>query len=284
MTARTTTLLTDQVVFAESPSWHDGQLWFSDVHDYKLKRVALDGTVTVVTELGGRPSGCGFHPDGRLLLGTALDQKLLWIDPATGAVTPAADVAGAMTGLVNDMVVDGRGRAYFGDTGFNPARGEAPAPGRVLLFEEGQAVRVVAEDVSFPNGCAVTPDGGSLLYAESFGERVSRFTIEPDGGLSSREVFADLGEAPDGLCLDAAGAVWVGLPHSSRFVRLDVGGTIVDEIPAPAPFAVTCVFGGPRRQTLFLCSAITSLPQLANGDSDGRIDRVELAIGGAGWP
>jgi sugar lactone lactonase YvrE len=276
-------LLADGLRFAEAPRWHEDRLWFSDVHDYKLKTVALDGVVEVVAEVPTRPSGLGFLPDGSLLMATALDQRL-WIVRAGEAPVDVADLAELAQGMLNDMVVDGHGRAFVGDTGFNMAAGGAPRPGRVLVWAQGEAPKVAAEDVVFPNGCVVTPDGGHLLICETMAARISRFAIAADGTLRDRELFCDLGTPPDGLCLDAEGGVWVGLPHDGRFVHVGADGRVDAEIAAAAPFAVACALGGLDRRTLFLCSADTDLQRLGQGDTEGRIDVVEVDVPGAGWP
>jgi sugar lactone lactonase YvrE len=218
-----------------------------------------------------------------MLMATALDRRLLavGVDGSVAALTELGDVA---TGLLNDMVVDGRCRAYVGDTGFNMAAGEPPGPGRVILWQEGETPRTVAEDVVFPNGCVVTPDGSALIICETMAQRITRFRIGDDGSLSERAVFAELDTPPDGLCLDAEGAVWAGLPHASEFVRVSPAGQIVERIPSAFPFAVACALGGPDRKTLFLCSADTDLPRLAKGETTGRIDTVEVDVPGAGWP
>jgi sugar lactone lactonase YvrE len=276
------TLLVDGLRFAEAPRWVGEELWFSDVHAYQLKTVALDGTVDVVAEVPGRPSGLGALPDGRMLMATALDRRLVAVDGG-GSLSQVGDLNGLATGLLNDMVVDGRGRAYVGDTGFDMAAGESPGPGRVILWEAGREPRVVAEDVVFPNGCVISPDGG-LIICETMAQRISRFTIGPDGSLGERAVFAELDTPPDGLCLDAEGAVWAGLPHASAFVRISPDGRIVERLASAFPFAVACALGGPDRRTLFMCSADTDLPRLARGETSGRIDTVEVAVAGAGWP
>jgi sugar lactone lactonase YvrE len=274
-------LLADGLRFAEAPRWHDGRLWFSDVHDYKLKTVTLDGTVEVVAEVPTRPSGLGVLPDGRVLMATALDCKL-WTVTRNGTVTEAADLGDLAQGLLNDMVVDERGRAYVGDTGFNMARGEAPRPGRVLLWSDGSPASVAAEDVVFPNGCVV--EGDRYLVAETMAERISSFAIGEGGALGDREVFGELPSPPDGLCLDADGAVWAGLPHDGAFVRVSEGGRIEQWVASTAPFAVACVLGGEDRRTLFLCSAYTDLQRLGRGDTTGRIDVLDVAVPGAGRP
>jgi sugar lactone lactonase YvrE len=216
-------------------------------------------------------------------MATALDRKLLSVD-ADGVLAEVCDLGGLAHGLLNDMVVDGLGRAYVGDTGFNMAAGESPRPGRVILWREGEEPRTVAEDVVFPNGCIVTADQRTLLIAETMASRITRFTIDRDGSLSRREVFAELASSPDGLCLDADGGVWAGLPHESAFVHLDVDGRETSRLTSPYPFAVTCVLGGPDRRTLFLCSADTDLQRLPTGDTDGRIDALDVEIAGVGWP
>ena len=278
-----TELLTRDAVFAESPRWHQGELWFSDVHDYALKAVDLQGRVTRRAEVPGRPAGIGFMPDGRLLLATARDRKLNWVSP-DGSLTLAADLASHGATLLNDMVVDGRGRAYVGDTGFDFAAGDTPAPGRVFLFTEDGNVRVAAEDVTFPNGCAVSADGSQYFVAETLASRVSRFEIADDGLLINRTVFAQLDSPPDGLCLDAAGGVWIAQPHAGRFLRLARDGSVDQEVLSAAPFAVACVLGDETRSTLFMSSADTDLQRLSKGDSKGRIDTVNVAQPGAGWP
>jgi len=276
-------VLADGLRFAEAPRWVAERLWFSDVHAYQLKTVSLDGTVEVIADVPGRPSGLGALPDGRMLMATALDRRLVAVG-ADGSLASVGDLGDLATGLLNDMVVDGRGQAYVGDTGFNMAAGEPPGPGRIILWQERAPPRVVAEDVVFPNGCVVTPDGSELIICETMAQRISRFRIGDDGALSDRAVFAELDTPPDGLCLDAEGAVWVGLPHASEFVRVSPEGQIVERIPSAFPFAVACALGGPERKTLFMCSADTDLPRLARGETTGRIDTVEVDVSGAGWP
>jgi len=276
-------LLADGLRFAEAPRWVADRLWFSDVHAYQLKTVQLDGAVTVIAEVPGRPSGLGVLPDGRILMATALDRTLVAVTP-DGTMTVLADLTSIASGLLNDMVVDGRGWVYVGDTGFNMAAGERPGPGRVILWREGSSPRVVAEDITFPNGCAVTPDGRTFMIAETMAQRISRFTIAEDGSLQAREVFAELPSPPDGLCLDEQGAVWCGLPHDSAFLRIGPTGGQLDRIDSKFPFAVVCALGGPDRRTLFLCSADTDLARLARGETTGRIDIVSVPVPGAGWP
>lgn len=282
----TPALLTDQVVYAESPRWLDGELWFSDVHDFAVKRVTTDGQVHTVVEVPGRPAGLGFLPDGRLLIAGALD-RCLWTWDGN-ALTLAADLGPLTTGLLNDMVVDGEGRAYVGDTGFNLMAGESPRPGRVILArqtasEQDFQVRTATENVHFPNGAAVSPDGRTYYVAETAANRVSRFRIGPDGSLHDGETAADLPDMPDGLCLDGEGALWVALLRRGEFWRVAADGGVTHRLSADGRLAVACVLGGPDRRTLYLCSAATTMEDLARGISTGFI-HTTTAAAGAGWP
>lgn len=272
-------MLVDGLKFVESPRWHEGRLWFSDVHDYAVKCVDCDGVVSRVAEVPGRPAGMGFLPDGRMLLATALDKKLVAVDLDSGALTEVADLADLAQGALNDMVVDERGRAYVGDVGFQFGKDE-PRPGRVILWTEDEGPRVAAEETTFPNGCAV--DGERYVLAETLARRVTEFRVAEDGTLADRQVLAQLDDPPDGLCLDAEGGVWLAQPEESRFLHLARGGEVDRTIESAAPFAVTCVLGGEDGRTLFLSSADTDLKRLPKGDTSGRIDtfRVEVPRGG----
>jgi sugar lactone lactonase YvrE len=275
-------LLTDQVRHAESPRWHDDRLWFSDVHDYKVKTIDATGRLETVAEAPQRPSGLGVMSDGRWLLVTSLDRRLNWMED--GALREACDLSELALGLTSDMVVDGRGRAYVSDTGFNHGAGEEHRLGQVLLFTEEGGPRVVAEDTNYANGVAVSPDGSRLFLAESFGERISAFDIEPDGSLTNRRVFADLGTLTDGICLDADGGMWVALPTSSEFVHLDAEGRPGTRLATPERMATACVLGGPERRTLFACSVHSTVENLSRGITRGVIESTDVAVPGAGWP
>ncbi|MFT3864997.1 MAG: SMP-30/gluconolactonase/LRE family protein [Solirubrobacterales bacterium] len=275
------TKLVDGIKFAESPRWHDGRLWFSDVHDYAVKCVDLDGREARVAAVPGRPAGMGFLPDGRMLLATALDRKLVTVDTGSGEVTEVADLSGLAQGALNDMVVDPGGRAYVGDVGFQFGK-DQPRPGRVILWTEEDGPRVAAEETTFPNGCAV--DGDRYVLAETLARRVTEFAVAADGTLTDRRVLAELDDPPDGLCLDAEGCVWVAQPEESRYLRLDRAGAVDRAVDSADPFAVTCVLGGVDGRTLFLSSADTDLERLPHGDTTGRIDTLRVEVAGAGRP
>ena len=274
-----------QLVYPESPRWRDGRLWFSDVHAYAIKTVDLHGRVAVVAEVPGRPAGIGFLPDGRLLVASALDRRLWTWDGSD--LRLAADLGDVALGLLNDMVVDGRGRAYISDTGFNLMAGDPPRSGQIILYQDSAPgttrVRIVSTDVMFPNGAAVSQDGSHYWVAETAANRVSMFDIDADGSLSTRHTLIDLPDMCDGLCLDVDGAIWVALLRRGEFWRVLPDGSVGATLSAEGRLAVACTLGGEGRGTLFLCSAETTMDELAHGRSIGHIHTIP-AISGAGWP
>lgn len=283
--ASSTTLLTNHSVYPESPRWRDGLLWFSDVHDYAIKTVNADGKVAVVTQVPGRPAGLGFLPDGRLLVASALDQLLSVWDGQQ--LTALVDLSSVSLGLLNDMVVDGQGRAFVGDTGYNLMAGETARPGQIISVEIGPddapRVRVVANDVMFPNGAAINSDGTTLWLAESTADQVSRFAVGADGSLT-RTFSYSVPDFPDGLCLDVDDGIWVALLKRGEFHHLRPDGSTDQILQARGQLAVACTLGGPDRQTLYACSADTTMAELAKGISTGLVSEFSVNTPGAGFP
>lgn len=270
------------LAFAESPRWHDGKLWYSDFYTNKVACVDGNGNAFTVAEVPGRPSGLGWLPDGRMLVVSMTDRRLLRQD-ADGLVT-VADLSALAPFDCNDMVVDRQGRAYIGNFGFDLI-GKAPAQPTVLVMvtPDGDA-RIVADDLLFPNGCVITPDGKTMIVAETFGKRLTAFAIAPDGSLGQRRLWADLGEAsPDGICLDAEGAVWVASPTTLEFLRVKEGGEITDRIATGNP-AIACALGGADRRMLYMITGRVSRPERALAARIGRIDAVRVGVAGAGLP
>ena len=201
----------------------------------------------------GRPAGTGFTPTGDMLLATALDRKVLRLQGET--VVEVADLSGLTTGLLNDMVVDQQGRAYVGDTGFRFGTDDEPRPGRLFLVEPDGAVRVAAEEVIFPNGAVISPDGATLFLAETFANRITAFDIAADGSLSGRRIHAELPGTPDGICLDSAGGLWIALLAGMTFVRVDALGRETHRHVCEPNNAIACILGGADGATLYLCHA-----------------------------
>jgi sugar lactone lactonase YvrE len=276
------TLIAEGLAFAEAPRWHNGKLWFSDFYTHKVISIDQSGKHSTVAEVPGQPSGLGWLPDGRLLVVSMTDRRLLRQDGDT--LTEVADLSALAPFHCNDMVVDKQGRAYIGNFGFDLV-GRAPVKPTVLLLvtPEGQ-VRVAADDLLFPNGCVITPDEQTLIVAETFGKRLTAFTISDDGSLTGRRVWADLGDAsPDGICLDAEGAVWVASPTTSEFIRVREGGEVTDRVASDIP-AIACALGGADRRTLYMVGGKVSKPEKSLAERIGRITAIQVAVPGAGLP
>ena len=277
-------LLTDLGI-PESPRWHEGRLWFCNWVDRQVVAVDLDGRAEVmyVRDRDTHPMGYSIDwlPDGRLLV---TGDKLRRQEPDRSMVTHAEQRA-------NEIVVDGRGNIYLNGADFNFVAGEAPKPGYIKLVTLDGGLRQVADDIQFPNGMVVTPDNRTLIISESFAGRLTAFDVDPDGGLSGRRVFAD-GLAPDGICLDADGAVWTSAGMSS-VVRVAEGGQVLQRVDLRenrAPFAL--MLGGPDRRTLFILTAewrqadhyTKNLRRLTDGPRTGEILTLPVSVPGTGRP
>jgi sugar lactone lactonase YvrE len=267
----------------ESPRWHEGRLWFCNWIDRQVVAVGLGGKPEVMSAKGPVPMGYSIDwlPDGRLLV---TGDKLRRQEPDGSMVTHAGQGG-------NEIVVDGRGNIYINGADFDFAGGEAPKPGYIKLITPDSQLRQVADDIQFPNGMVITPDNRTLIISESFAGRLTAFDIGTDGDLSNRRVFAD-GLGPDGICLDAEGAVWVSTGGYS-IVRVAEGGEVLQRVELSedqAPFAL--MLGGPDRRTLFIMTAewrkadrITSnLQRLANGPRTGKILTLPVPVPGTGRP
>ena len=278
-----TKILIDGLCFPEGPRWHDGSLWFSDMHAKRVMRAGLDGRARSVVQVDERPSGLGWLPNGRLLIVSMYDRRLLRLDP--GGLVHVADLAPIATFHANDMVVDREGRAYIGNFGFDLIAGEKPRATSLARVDPDGGVHVAATELRFPNGMVITPDDRTLIVAESFGACLTAFDKASDGSLSNRRVFAKLenGEVPDGIALDAEGAVWVASPLTNECLRVHEGGRVSRRVRGSAlPYA--CALGGPERKTLFLCTATTHNPDECVEKRSGKIEMVSVDVPGAGWP
>jgi sugar lactone lactonase YvrE len=258
----------------ESPRWHEGRLWFCNWIDRQVMAADLDGEAEVMLtrDPASHPMGysIGWLPDGRLLTtGAKLERQ----EPDGSMVTIAEQHA-------NEIVVDGRGNVYINGADFDFVGGGAPKPGYIKVVTPDGQLRQVAGDIQFPNGMVITPDGRTLIISESFAGRLTAFDIDGDGGLSGRRVFAD-GLGPDGITMDAEGAIWVSTGGFS-VARVAEGGTVLQRIELAenrAPFAL--MLGGPDRRTLFICTAewhkaddhVANLERLATGPRTGRDPR-----------
>jgi sugar lactone lactonase YvrE len=264
--------------FAEGPRWHEGRLYFSDMYAHRVVAVGMDGAAETVAHVPEQPSGLGFLPDGRMLISSMKDRKILRREH-DGSLAVHADLSALAPWHVNDLLVDEDGRAWVGNFGFDLHGGaEACLTGLICVEPDGTA-RVAAEGLGFPNGMALTPDGKTLIVAESTMNRLSVFEVRAgklgaaQGRLEERRTWAGFGEvpttthvpellakvevAPDGICLDAEGAVWVADAVHGRLVRVAEGGTILEELRPPGMGVFACMLGGEDGRTLFICAAPT---------------------------
>lgn len=287
---RTTRELVSGLYFAEGPRWHDGRLWFSDFYDHAVKSVSTAGDLRTEFTIDDQPSGLGWQPDGTMLI-VSMKKRQVLRRTADGKIAVHADLGHIATFHCNDMVVDAAGGAYVGNFGFN--LDEAVAKGDIAgsmvmaklayVSPDGQA-RVAADEIAFPNGGVITPDGKTLIMGESFGRVLTAFDIGPNGDLSNRRVWADLGErAPDGFCLDADGACWVANPLAPECVRVAEGGKILEVIDT-GQACYACMLGGETGKTLFMLTAANSDSEKAAASRTGRIVVTEVDSPRAGRP
>ena len=263
--------------YTECPRWHDGRLWFSDQYLGWVYAMTADGEVEPVIEVPGRPAGLGWLPDGRLLVVSMDRHELLLLDG--DQLQPVADLSPFHPGPSNDMVVDGQGRAYIGNIGFDYYAGEAPRLTALVLADPstGQC-SIAAEQLSVPNGVVITPDGRQLILAESFGHCLTVFSIGADGSLAERRVFADLGSlVPDGICLDAEGAIWAATV-ADGVVRVREGGDILYRVRVARRQVYACALGGADGRDLYICSAGSDQPSVAIERRDATIERITVDV------
>jgi len=267
----------------ESPRWHEDRLWLSDWGAHEVLAVDPAGRREVVARLPSFPFCIDGLPDGRLLVVSGREGRLLCRE-RDGSLVLRADLTAVSRHPWNEITVDGRGNAYLNNTGFEFPGGEF-APGLVALVPRDGSVRAVAGGVAFPNGMAVTPDNATLILAESYGKRLTAFDIAADGDLRNRRVWADLGEGvPDGICLDAEGAVWYADVPNRCCVRVREGGEVLERIDVDRG-CFACMLGGADRQTLFLTVNEWRGPdQMAEGPRTGQVLTTRAPAPGAGWP
>jgi sugar lactone lactonase YvrE len=247
---------------------------------------------TVVEIPDDEPSGLGWLADGRLLV-VGMKRRIVYRLEADGSLCVHADLSAVARGVLNDMIVSADGRAYVGDMGMDPNDPSAGMrPGQLLCIEPDGSLSTVADDLGAPNGPALTDDGGTLILAESSAFALSAFTVGSDGTLSNRSIFATVPPSPsgpgfappDGICLDAAGAVWVADPIGARVVRLLPGGELTHGVDFPGEVPVACVLGGPDRLTLYICVAAEYRREAVLREPLGRIDAVAVDVAGSGRP
>ena len=286
-----TNILMDGLTFGEGPRWHEEKFYFSDFYSHKVFSLDMNGNPEVIVEVPGQPSGLGWMPDGTMLIVSMKDKKLLSFNNNT--LSEVADLSNLAGFHCNDMVVDDHGNAYIGNFGFNTYSGEEIRPANLILVRPGEDPCVAADDLLFPNGTVITPDGKTLIIGETYAARLTAFDINEDATLSNRRVWADFtldadeGDVPvpDGMCLDAEGAIWVASPTTADVIRIKEGGEVLDRIPVETN-AYACMLGGDDLKTLFICTSNASGvdPESALREKSGKIETIKVEVPGAGKP
>lgn len=274
-------VLHDGLAFGEGPRFRDGTLYFSDMHAHQVLAFSTaDSSVRVITEVDDEPSGLGWLPNGDLLIVGMETKSLLRF--ADNRLSPYADLSQLAPGRCNDMVVLPDGQAYVGNFGFDMHAGEKLRPTDLIhVSAEGESTHC-ASDLVFPNGTVVTPDGKTLIIAETFASRLTQFEINSDGSLGNREVWAELPDdaVPDGICLDAQGGIWVASPTTNDCLRIEAGGHVSHRVALDRG-AFACMLGG---NDLYILAAKSSQPQKCKDQRAGQLLRVPAPYAGAGYP
>jgi len=282
----------DGLNFSEGPRWRDGALWFSDMHAHRVVRTDLGGNSETVAVVDcDDPSGLGWLPAGRLLVVAMTTQKLLRQEP-DGSMVEHADLSSLAIGDINDMIVRSDGTAYIGDMGQRIHQGGERFTAQTFRVTPDGSVSVGAPEMEAPNGHILTPDETTLIVAESAASRLTAFDVAVDGTLSNRRVYAELvpesdkllAAPPDGICLDAEGAVWVADPLGRRVFRVLPGGEVTDSYDMAPKVPVACVLGGDDRRTLLICAADDWKKEVVTAAKTGAIYATDAEVPGVGKP
>lgn len=271
------------LVFPEAPRWRDGRLVFADMHANEIVAMRPDGTRETIASFEGPVSGLGWLPDGQLLVVSMNDRQLLR-QGRDGTIAKHADVSRFTRYPINDMVVDKHGRAYVGGFGFDFPTGEI-APTSVALVGVDGTVHEAANDLLFPNGMILAADGKTIVIAETLAARLTAFDIENDGLLSGRRTWARLPEhtTPDGICLDAEGAIWVASPLTREILRVREHGAIAQRI-ATEQMPTACMLGGADRRVLYVLSVLSADLDECRRMHASRVSAVTVDVPGVGLP
>ncbi len=284
--------------FTECPRWHDERLYFSDFYTRRVFAVALDGAKEIIAEVPGQPSGLGFLPDGRMLIVSMRDRKIMLREPDASLVE-YANLSELAPWYLNDMLVDCEGRAWIGNFGFDLMGGAKVTTTDLIRVDPGGCAKVAAGGLGFPNGMALTPDGKTLIVAETTMDRLTAFDLD-SGVLARQRTWAAFGDAPrttdfgelfsqanvvpDGICLDAEGAIWVADAKNGRCIRVAEGGDILEELKTEGLGAFACMLGGSNGRTLFVSVAPTFHEAAASANHRAEIWMTTVDVPHAGLP
>lgn len=292
-------VVVDGFHYLEGPRWHKGALWFVDFYTQGVYRVNDEGVAEKRVHIEQQPSGLGWLPDDRMLIVSMKDRKVMRLE-ANGELVVHADIWQHCAGYANDMVVAPNGDAYVGNFGFDLMGGaDYKSAGLVLVKPDGSS-QLVAEGLAFANGMVISADQKTLIVNELFGNKISQFTINEDGTLGDKRDFASFGELgdepnlgvrignakilPDGLALDAEGAVWIADTLNQRAVRIAEGGEILETIDTAPEGVFAVALGGAEGNTLFMCAAPDWDEAARKAETKGRMLAVRVEVGHAGTP
>jgi sugar lactone lactonase YvrE len=269
----------DGLIFPESPRWHANLLWVSDMFGYRVLTTDASGTASTVVELDDNPSGLGFLPGGAPILALRNSRQIVELNG--GSSRPYLDLAPTGAASLNDMVVDGAGRAFVGCI-MRADRGQSQSD-QIVSFDADGTWRVAAASLAAPNGMAISPDGRTLIVAATWQRQLVAMTVGEDGILVARRKHAILsGATPDGICMDAEGAIWLGGLANGQFWRVTRDGQVTDAVSVGDQWAIACILGGADRTTLFMTVSKTSWP--VDEKTRGSVLAVEVEVPGVGWP
>ncbi len=282
----------------ECPRWRDGRLYFSDFYTQRVLAVTLDGMIETIATVPGQPSGLGFLPDGRMLIVSMRNRKILRRE-FDASLVEHADLSNLATWYLNDMLVDREGRAWVGNFGFDLMGGAKVTTTNLICVDTNGWAKVAAVGLGFPNGMVLTPNGKTLIVAETTMNRLTCFEVtsgvlgrqrtwaafgEPPTSTDFAELFRQVEVAPDGICLDAEGAIWVADAKNGRLLRVAEGGSILEELTTDGMSVFACMLGGIDGRTLFACVAPTFHEAEASANHRAAIWTTEVDVPRAGLP
>lgn len=271
------TKLAEDFIFLEGAKWRDGRLWVSDVFDHKVYRLGLGGEREKVVDVPHRPSGLGFLPDGTPVVASSKDFRLYRI--IGDRIEEYADLSAQVGGDVNDFTIDHGGRIFVGNFGYDYDAGEPAVETAIHRVDPDGSVHVAAEGIEFPNAMVIIDGGNTLVVAETWRGKLTAFDLSPEGVLSNRRTFADLGSRqPDGICADATGAIWTGCFNTGEFLRVKDGGEITDRIAFDG-CGVACTIGGPSGHTLFCTVYCGPVADLVAGHRKAAVFMLDVDVG-----
>lgn len=297
MTVHAPELVAEGFTFLEGPRWRDGRLFVSDFYSGRVLAFDKAGRYETLCEVPGQPSGLGFARDGSLLIVSMIERRLLRLHD--GRLDEVADLTDLAPGLCNDMVVDENGRAYIGNFGApNDDDPDRIPTTRLIRVDDDGSVHVAAEGLVFPNGTVIAPDGRTLFIAETLAGRITAFDTVANGGLSNRRVWAGFGDPgttfeeavhsgvalPDGMALDAEGALWVGDAAGHGALRVARGGAVIDAVDTGHLTVYAVCLGDEDRRTLYLCAAPPLGAGGAAGEGRSALFRARVDAPGVGIP